>query len=196
MTFRVVSFYTIGTPYEKEVTALIASLKDLGIRNDIRGIKSLGSWDLNTKHKPVFIKEMLDTHKEEAIVWLDADAVVLRYPFIFQDIDTDIAVYYMTSSPTAKRLGGHELITASMYFANTDRTRALLDMWITEENRQGQPESQLIEQRALQRVIPAWKAQHKGTLSFLPQSYCRIFDAPEDHRVIVQNQASRRFGRS
>jgi hypothetical protein len=193
--FRIVSFFTIGTPYENEIRSLTESLERLCIPFDIRGIDSLGSWDLNTKHKPVFIKEMLDAHSEEAIVWLDADAVVLRTPTIFNQIDTDIGVYYKTTGPTAERFKGQELITATMFFANNKRTRTLLDMWILEQSRLDQPETQLIEQRALHRTIPIWCRENKGTITILPQSYCRIFDAEEDHRVIEQRQASRRFGR-
>lgn len=193
--FRVVSFFTIGTPYENEIRSLTESLERLAVPLDIRGIDSLGSWDLNTKHKPMFIKEMLDAHPGEAIVWLDADAVVLKYPHVFEQIDTDIGVYYKTTGPTADRFKGQELITATMYFANNKKTRTLLDMWILEQSRLDQPETQLIEQRALHRTIPIWRRENKGTITILPQSYCRIFDAPEDHRVIQQNQASRRFGR-
>lgn len=194
--FRIVSFFTIGTPYEKEIGNLVDSLVRLSIPHDIRGIDSLGSWDKNTKHKPAFIKQMMDAHPQDAIVWLDADAVVLRPPTIFNEIDTDVGFYYKTTGPTADRFKGQELVTATMFFSNTMWARMLLDMWIAEENREEQPESQLIEQRALQRVIPEWREETGGTITILPQSYCRIFDAEEDHRVIQQNQASRRFGRS
>lgn len=194
MKFKVVSFFTIGSPYEKEIQNLKESLVRLNVPHDIRGIESLGSWENNTKHKPVFIKQMLDMHNHP-IVWLDGDSVVKTYPHLFHSIDTDIAIYYKTTGPVAKRFGGHELITATIYFDNNYKTAALLDMWIEEQERLGQPEVQIIEQRALQRVIPVWRERHHGTISILPQSYCRIFDAEEDNRVIVQNQASRRFGR-
>lgn len=193
--FKVVSFYTINTPYEKEISNLKESLVRFNVPHDIRGIDSLGSWEENTKHKPIFIKQMLEACNHP-VVWLDGDSAVKTYPDLFDGIDTDIAIYYKTTGPTAERFGGCELITATMYFANNNRTMALLDMWISEEHRVGQPETQIIEQRALQRVIPLWRGTYRGTISLLPQSYCRIFDAPEDTRVIVQNQASRRFGRN
>jgi len=191
---KIISFFTIGTPYEKEVRNLVESVEALKLPHDIRGIDGFGSWDLNTKYKPVFIKDMLD-HHQCPVVWLDADAVVLRPPVIFDQIDTDIGVYYKTTGPTADRFKGQELITATMYFANNRRTRELLDMWMLEQNRIDQPESQLIEQRALHRTIPIWRRENKGTVTILPQSYCRIFDAEEDHWIISQHQASRRFGR-
>lgn len=191
--FTIISFYTIGTGYEKEIQSLSQSVIKLGIPHDIRGINSKGSWEENAKQKPVFIRGMLEDITTPALVWLDADSVVLRYPDIFNHIVTDVAFYFKTTGPCAKRFKGYELITATMYFANNDRTRALIDMWIEEQNKPGQPELNLIEQRALQRVLGPWQEQYKGTITQLPQSYCRIFDAPEDHRVIVQNQASRRL---
>jgi hypothetical protein len=195
VTFKVVSFFTNGTPYEKEIQNLKESLIRFNVPHDIRGITSLGSWEENTKHKPIFIKQMLNLYNHP-VVWLDGDSVIKTYPQLFHSIDTDIAVYYKTTGPVAQRFGGGELITATMYFDNNFKAIALLDMWIEEENRQGQPEVQIIEQRALQRVIPIWRERYHGTISILPQSHCRIFDAEEDQRVIVQNQASRRFGRN
>jgi hypothetical protein len=194
MEVIVSSFYTIGTPYEQEIRSLIDSLVRFGIAHDIEGIANLGTWEDNARQKPVFIKRKLNEHKNKAIVWLDADSVVMSRPDIFERIFTDAAFYFKTTGPTAKRFGGHELISAAMYFANNEQAKKLLDLWIAEENMPDQPEHCLFEQRALQRVVWPWM-KAGGTLSYLPQSYCRIFDAPEDTRVIVQNQASRRFGR-
>lgn len=195
MKFKIISFYTIGTGYENEIKSLIQSLDKLNVPYDIRWINDLGNWEDNAKQKPVFIRNMLNIADEQALVWLDADSVVLSYPDIFNHINTDAAFYFRTTGANAKRLGGYELITATMYFANNDRARVLLDMWIAEETKISQPEQCLIEQRALQRIINQWQAQHHGTITYLPQSYCRIFDALEDDRVILQNQASRKFRR-
>lgn len=192
---KFISFYTIGTGYEEEIKHLIQSLNGLGIKHDIRGIRDRGSWEENARRKPFFIREILTTTDSQAVVWLDADSVVLRRPDILYQIDTDTALYFKTTGPCAERFGGHELITATMYFESNDRTQTLLDMWIKEQDKSDQPEQNLIEQRALQRVLGQWQQQCQGTITYLPQSYCRIFDAPEDHRVIVQNQASRRFRR-
>jgi hypothetical protein len=193
MNYTVISFYTVNTPYAYEVKNLIRSLDALGIPHDIRGIDGKGSWEENAKQKPLFIRDMLNHRNDEALVWLDADSVVLNRPWIFSQITTDVAFYFKTTGPCAQRFGGLELITAAMYFANNEWARDLIDRWIEEEIRPHQPEQSLIEQRALQRVLGAWQKESEGTLTYLPQSYCRIFDAPEDHRVIQQNQASRRF---
>jgi hypothetical protein len=194
MSFTVVSFFTIGTPYEQEIRGLRDSLEGLGVDHDIRGVPNFGSWEANTRHKPFFIRKMLDEHRGP-VVWLDADAVVRKYPHLFTMVMADVGVYYQLTGPTAKRFGGVELVTATMFFSNNDRARSLLDAWISEQDRPDQPEIQLIEQRALQRAIPAWRQACGGSVSFLPQSYCKIFDSQDD-KIITQHQASRRFGRS
>lgn len=191
MKFTVVCYYTSGTPYQEEVKNLIQSLDRFGIKHDIRAISSLGGWQKNTLYKAQFIRGIIDEREkagDEAIVWLDADSVVLRPPEIFSAIATDCAFYFKTVGPASDRRGGRELISASMYFAINSRAKQLLDMWIEENGKNGRG----LEQWNLQTVLPAWR-NSGGTYTVLPQSYCRIFDAPEDHRVIVQNQASRRF---
>lgn len=193
MKFKAISFYTSGTGYEGEVKSLIQSLDRFNIPHDVRGVLSLGGWSKNSLYKPVFIREMLAGTDSPALVWLDADSVVVSYPDLFGKIVTDVAFYFRTTGRVAERFNGHELITASMYFSNNERVRTLLDMWIKETHNTLQPDHILVEQRSLQRVIASWQERHQGTVTYLPQSYCRIFDAPEDHRVIVQNQASRRF---
>lgn len=193
MKFTVISFYTIGTGYEQEIKSLVQSLDKFGIRHCIRGIQNRGGWHKNSMYKPIFIREQLASMDDQALVWLDADSVVLQYPRIFDNIITDVAFYFRTTGNAAQRFGGEELITASMYFSNTFCARALVDLWIDETRNNQQQDRNLVEQRSLQRVLPAWREKCYGTITYLPQSYCRIFDAPEDHRVIVQNQASRRF---
>lgn len=187
-----ISFFTVGTSYEDEIKTLKQSLDKYGIKHDIRYINSLGGWQANTIYKAEFIRSMLfvmEETGEKAMVWLDADSVVSRYPGMFDHIDTDVAFYFRTSGPVAQRMGGYELISAAMYFKINHRVKALLDMWIANNER-----NQLVlDQRNLQAIIPEWRERFAGTVTYLPQSYCRIFDAPEDPRVIIQNQASRRF---
>jgi len=193
MKYKAISFYTIGTGYEKEAQSLIQSLDKFNIPHDVRGVPNLGGWHKNSLHKPIFIGEMLKEAQGQALVWLDADSIVLRYPDIFDRIETDVAFYFRTTGRGAERFGGYELVTASMYFSNNERVRALVDMWVQETRNKNQQDHNLVEQRSLQRVLSVWQEQWHGTITYLPQSYCRIFDAPEDHRVIVENQASRRL---
>lgn len=192
MKYTVISYYTRNTPYEQEVKNLIQSLNKFKIPHDIRFIDSLGSWQANTFYKARFIRDMIQVRKEagdEAVVWLDADAVVLRPLEIFDNIDTDTAFYFYSGSRYAQRTNGRELISATMFFRINNRVVDLLDRWI--EKNKNQADGGL-EQWNLHTVLDKWRADG-GTVSWLPQSYCRLFDYPEDPRCVVQNQASRRF---
>jgi len=178
--FIVVSFYTIGTGYEEEVRYLKESLDKFSIFYDIQGIENLGTWQLNTHYKAKFLRQMIDKHVHVPIVWLDADAVLLRYPMQFDVQSTDIAVYYRY---------GEELLSGTIYLANNKKARKLLDMWIdaNEEN------EERLEQYNLRHVIPAWQQECGGHVGMLPVTYCKIFDAEPDPIVIQHNQASRRL---
>lgn len=87
----VISFYTIGTPYEKAAKNLEDSCKRFGISYHIEGIRSFGSWEQNCAFKPAFISQML--HKEKRpIVWVDADACFKAEPKWEAFFDCDIAL--------------------------------------------------------------------------------------------------------
>lgn len=187
--YKVVSYYTVNTSYEKEVQGLIQSLDRFNIDHDVIGIDQLGSWQSNTMYKATFISEMMKKHYPRPIVWIDADAVVQHPPHFFNMIDSDAAFYFRTKGGRVPRIPeDSELISAAMYFKTNDKARLLVDMWI-EENKKDQRD---LEQHNLQKVIPAWRAVG-GNMSVLPQTYCKIFDSDPDYTVIVQNQASRRF---
>lgn len=188
MSFTVVSYFTKNTPYEKEVQGLITSLDRFGIKHDIRGIDSLGGWQSNTMFKAQFLRQMIE-EVEDAMVWIDADAVVEKSPIFFDYIDADAAFYFRTNGGRVGRIPEPvELLSGTMFFKANHRARTLLDMWI-EENGKDQRD---LEQHNLQKVITRWRAMG-GIFSLLPQTYCRIFDAKADDTVVVHNQASRRF---
>ena len=187
--FVVVTYYTKNTSYEIEVNRLIESLNQFDVDHDIRAIQSFGSWQKNTMFKAEFIADMLKQHSSQPIVWLDVDSILMRYPALFEMIDTDAAFYYRTNGGLAPRLPDHvELLSGTMYFKPTDASKDLIDMWVSENKRN----PMRLEQQNLQYIIQEWR-KCGGTLTCLPQTYCRIFDAQEDHKVIVHNQASRRF---
>lgn len=187
--FIVTSYYTIDTGYQQEVKSLRDSLDRHNIKSDIRGIESKGSWQKNTRHKAKFLREMLDIYPEYNIVWIDADAVVLRYPGFFKYIDADAAFYFRTNGGNVYRISeGCELLSGTIFLQNNDQARKLVDMWIF----QNQREFVNLEQYNLQVIVGDWRKQG-GKLAVLPQSYCKIFDADNDWPVVTHSQASRRF---
>lgn len=115
-----IAYYTRNTPYEQEAVALRASLDALGLWYDIRGVDSLGSWQKNTQYKARFVREMLNTHLGP-MTYIDVDALVLQPPVLLDTLDCDIA---------AAKFGGHELLSGTVYFGNTPKSRETVDRWI------------------------------------------------------------------
>jgi len=174
----IVSYYTKNTGYEKEAKRLEESIKKFGLEYDIEEIESLGDWQKNTHYKATFIRKMMDRHPNRDLLWLDVDAVVHRYPILFDDIDTDLAIHYKD---------GKELLSGTLYFSNNERIKKLVDAWI-EENKKN---PDIWEQKNLATTLKNWN----GKVEILPPTYCQIFDLMMNagEPIIEHFQASRRY---
>ena len=115
MNFVVCAYYTIGTPYEKEVKNLEESCNKLNLEVCIRGLKPLGSWDKNTGLKPLFILWALDTFRGKNVLYVDADAVIRRYPNAAQGFPGDVAVHYRRHND-----GRIQLLSSTIIFTNNE----------------------------------------------------------------------------
>jgi hypothetical protein len=179
MSFTIVSFYTENTPYETEVKNLIASLEALSIPHHICGVKNLGSWEKNCQHKARFILDAMSTIGTN-IVWLDADAVVKKYPEMFSSLTCDIAYHYLRDR--------RELLSGTLFLQNNEAAKKLVQQWIELNDTNNH-----WDQKNLQRVVersPGIKKQ------ILPADYCKIYDNRKQEvkdPVITHYQASRRF---
>ena len=113
MTFIVTSFYTIGNGYEDEAKQrLIPSLEKFGIPYDVVGIASKGPWRRNIYEKAqIILDAMQRVGYGVDVVWLDADAEVVSYPKLFNELKCDFA--YHARGPS-KRLS-----SGTMFFRNT-----------------------------------------------------------------------------
>jgi hypothetical protein len=198
--FIITSYYTINTPYQQVVhDYLMNSLNKLNLKSDIRGIEDLGDWQRNTSYKPIFIKRMLEKYPETDIVFVDADAEVMSYPKLFDEIpeEYDVAVHILDRDCWYNRKFGEdenkELLSGTLLVKNNPRSHALVEKWIRAcLNRPFE-----WEQVILQRVLV-----ENGTKVYeLPLSYCYIKSMPNgeapyvkcDEAVIVHNQVSRRL---
>lgn len=183
-----VSYYTLGTGYEEEVKNLIASCEKWGIQHDIVGIDSKGAWDQNCCYKPRFLLEKLEEH-QCPLFWVDADAVVLQKPTLFDTLTCDIALRIYKELPLEHP---SKLITGTLFFRPTDKAKKLLELWdeecqkMLEEN-----EAEVWDQIALKRVL----LKDPDVEVFpLPNSYCSIYDKTlQETPVILHYQASRLF---
>lgn len=182
MPFTIVSFYTKHTPYEKEVKNLVTSLEKAGVKYYVEGVESFGSWEKNCQYKAEFILKALNNFNTN-IVWIDADAVVMRYPLLFDELDCDIAYHYLSHR--------NELLSGTLFVKNNDKMRVVSSEWIklNASNREW-------DQKNLQKVVEADSTIDRF---ILPAAYCKIYD---NHRqqvtdpVVMHYQASRRFKRS
>lgn len=114
-------FYTLGSLYELEADRLCASLDALGLPHDLRGVPSQGDWRANTQMTVRHILTMMDAYPDRPIVQLDADAIVMQAPTLFEDgLDCDVAGHFRR---------GHELLNGTLYIAPTDGARLVMEKY-------------------------------------------------------------------
>ena len=183
----VVSFATIGTPYEAEAEHLRESLVEHGQRFTISQVADLGSWEANTGFKATFLRQMLQLHgRRWNLLWIDCDAVI-RGPLDFLgliDADVDVAAHIRK---------GRELMSGTVFLRHTMATMAVMDRWIELVRRR----PRRMEQANLWDAI---KATPEIRFAELPAAYCFVFDTfrescPGVEPVIEHFQASRKYRR-
>ena len=185
MSFMVTSFYTKNTGYEQVMNErLLPSLEKFKLKHKIFALNNLGSWNLNIYQKALVLKKMLEEYSEN-IVWLDADAVVQRYPDKFDTLKADFACHF--------RFDGIKLSSGTMFFRNTEKIKSLINQWI-DEIKHDPHYGDTWEQMILENLL---KKRGDILVENLPLSYSMIFDARPEQRVekpvIEHFQASRKL---
>lgn len=175
-----VSYYTLGTPYEREAGELKNTLRAFGLEHDITGVANLGDWCANCAMKARVIAEAMDRYPTRPIVFVDADARIRQYPAHFTTLwgTCDVAFY---------RLNG-ELLSGTLYFASTPAALQLVQGW----QRRCAEQPNVWDQQLLDQEI---KSTAGLRVAELPPQYVQIFDTMRDcgAPVIEHMQASRRF---
>jgi len=193
--FIIVCYYTKDTEYEKDMLNLKKSLDLFHLEYDLVGIPKnehadltgpdkFKNWNINSYRKAEFIRKMMDKYPSKSIIWIDADATVHQYPFLFENIQEDMAVHYRSEK---------ELLSGTLFFKNNKKARLILDRWIEKNN---ESKNFLIkEQRHLQTVLDELK--DSVSVYRLPANYTQIFDIMKNcgDPVILHHQASRRYRR-
>ena len=169
------SYYTLR--YTPEAEQLLATLREWGLRYDVRPVSDLGRWELNCNYKPTYLRECRERFPGEALVWVDADARVRSYPGLFDVLNCDFAAHWRH---------GQELLSGTLYFGPTEAAGKLLSEWEAECKRRPGDWDQRILADVLGKV-PSLK------IARLPWSYCQIFDGEPGIPVIEHTQASRRL---
>ena len=189
-----ISFFT--PDYAEDAVRLVASLLKLKLDHDVRCIKpqsdscdSHVAWLAAVRYKPVFMKLLLEEHPEcDAIVWVDADAIVNCFPsglfYINSDL-VDLAVHFKNEL---------ECLSGTVYIPNTDGGKQVLKLWVEAMDKK----PGVWEQKVLGSIIE----RDDIRVHRLDTSLCKIFDLVEKtdiNRTVVpvieHFQASRRIRR-
>lgn len=198
MSFVICAFVTQNTPYEEVAqNYLIPSLEKLELPYDLQLIDNLGSWNKNTSYKATFAKEMLKKHKGSNIVILDADARILEYPEIFDEIpnDYDIGAFILDRDTWYKNSYGkdrYEFLSGTLFIRNSALGNFLVNQWELECKNTNE-----WEQKVLFKVLKRFDAK----IYTLPMSYCYITSLPDGSKpnipcekpVILHYQVSRKY---
>jgi len=122
-----ISAYTIGTPYEDEVKHLGATLLEHKVPYKLYPYESQGDWETNCLQKGRIILKAFNELKRN-IVWLDADAEVLKYPELFDTYKYDIGLYkrWHTSKQQDELGTLYHWDTGTMFFKNTASIHKLI----------------------------------------------------------------------
>jgi hypothetical protein len=181
-----VSYYTKDSLYEKYASGLIKSLKKHKVNFHVEGIKSLGSWELNTSYKPSFIIKMCKKFPDYNIVWVDCDASLNAYPGLFTILDCDIAAFEFSWKKYYGKTNNFEMLSGTLFFKNNEFVLDILNKWKDE----CQKFPKIWDQKHLEKVV-------EGKYFRLPEQYCQIFDSMKSVKnpIITHHQASREFRR-
>jgi hypothetical protein len=105
------------------------------------------------------------------VVYVDCDAVFMKYPALFDNFDGDFGVHLYRRK---------QIASGTIYVKNSDVGIGILDSWIkrcAEKPLQN-------DQDSLQDILVSY--------TNLPSEYCHIFDKSKGDPVIKHMQASRK----
>ena len=179
--FIVCCFYTES--YHEHAMRLKSSLDKFNLSYYFSQVEDAGYWEANTRLKPHFILECLNKFPEKDILYLDADAIVKQPIDYFNNVTADVAFYKTKGMPGMS----HDYLASTMFFKNTEPTKALVQQWITE---QVDGKNTQVDQDSLDQAMI--KFEDKISMEPLPAGYIKIFDKDYEGEIYIeQYQASR-----
>lgn len=180
-SFIVCCFYTAS--YQEHAMRLKSSLDQFKISYYFSEVEDAGYWEANTRLKPHFVLDCLNKFPDKDILYLDADAVVKKPIDYFNRVTADVAFYKTKGMPGMS----HDYLASTMFFRNTEPTKALVKQWIAE---QVDGKETQVDQDSLDAAMI--KFESKITVEPLPAGYIKIFDKDYEGEIYIeQYQASR-----
>ena len=163
----VVSYFTDAF-YQREAFELTRTCQAFALDYMVERIEDAGSWIGNTNQKPFFLRRMHAQLMDRALLWLDADARIRRFPKLLMSLNVPIAYHTWVD--------GHFPASGTVYLQAGPQRGLLLDEWC----RQVEQGPTLTDQICMGRAVDNLSMSHGE----LPQDYCWIFDHGEDGRSV------------
>lgn len=197
LTVKVVSYHTLG-PYAEYARDLVRTAKSFGVELHSVPMPEPAEWMFNWNDwsdvvawKPSFLLHQLDKWKSmDGILYVDADATFEAYP----DFSIFEGVHFSAHWFTRSKVHETEILTGTLYLANTPTIREFVSDWIdaTPPFRH----TFTPEQASLKYIWPKWK--EKLIVKDMPPEYVWIGDTfghvyGDRKPVILHHQASRKY---
>lgn len=179
--FIVCAFYTPN--YLPQILALKRSLEAHGIAHFLKRYEKRDTWEETTRIKPAFLGACLDRFPDKDVLYLDADAVVLKPLDFFETVTADVSLLL---TPKRKHERNYlRLSSGTILIRNTPGGRRFVETWKSAE-----PLCSKInhDEDMIHKIFPKLAGV---SIALLPTAYSKIFDEPGEDAAIEHFQASR-----
>lgn len=92
---RVISYYT-SAEYLELATRMMASASRVGLKSKLYQCPHFPQWWQNTNHKCKVVRQAMEEFPGEALLFLDADTEVERYPKYLETCTADAAAFFLS----------------------------------------------------------------------------------------------------
>lgn len=116
----IVTTYYTNKKYRDYAFRLRDSCKELGVHCAAYMCPDQGNWEANVYQKPHMVRKAMNGYPLEDVLFIDADAVLKRYPMDVINTDWDMACFWN---------GPNLPVSATVFVANNARGRAFVDEW-------------------------------------------------------------------
>ena len=180
---KIIAFYTPN--YLPIVKELEKSINHFGYDYELIPVEDRGAWEENCGQKPEIIYDALKRH-EENLLYLDADAVIVR-ELPLEELESDEMMVYIMRWKTPQTEWVNELISGCIYLPYNETTLDVVKKWV----RHQQANPMIWDQQTLGEVLnklPNYKFKQLSPEWNWIEKYHKSLNL---NPIIVQNQISR-----